>query len=392
MPRVYADTLSEMNRRLKALRQSSEQQSIQIASRIFFGEPSDEMTTLGNLIATVSAGLWVGCPLKPTQRKLFYGLFARAGGRVMANRASGGGLFIATGPAETGKSVAMQLFLSCMPNSLQNVSDGRSERAFTAKNGGEYDPDLKVEVWDELTSLLGESSAVKSQQTQLSNGCIRTERLIKNPDTGQYELQSTATARRTLTVAGTNTLHAVSAPIQSRAVIVSVPALKPRCGEHTMSTFAAMSNESVMADLKAGFVYFCQTVTSLQARYWALEAAGGIPKPKDQLLLVFQMLCNTLPGGPDISARKMNEVRNMAESLMVMDITSAWYRGGVGASEHFDEKKNLHFTEPTPSLKWNTFLQRYIPFSRQHQFFWSFLWCRILYASLSILMHFTIQK
>ena len=53
-----------------------------------------------------------------------------------------------------------------------------------------------------------------------------------------------------------------------------------------------MSNESVMADLKAGFVYFCQTVTSLQARYWALEAVG-IPKPKDQLLLVFQMLCNT---------------------------------------------------------------------------------------------------
>ena len=73
-----------------------------------------------------------------------------------------------------------------------------------------------MEVWDELTSLLEESSAVKSQQTQLSNGCIRTERLIKNPDTGQYELQSTATARRTLTVAGTNSLNAVSAPVQSR--------------------------------------------------------------------------------------------------------------------------------------------------------------------------------
>ena len=83
-----------------------------------------------------------------------------------------------------------------------------------------------------------------------------------------------------MTVAGTNTLHAVSDPIQSRAVIVSVPALKPRHGEHTMSTFAAMSNESVMADLKAGYIYFCQTVSSLQARYWALEAAGGIPRPK----------------------------------------------------------------------------------------------------------------
>ena len=136
-----------------------------------------------------------------------------------------------------------------------------------------------------------------------------------------------------MTVAGTNTLDAVSAPIQSRAVIVSVPALKPRY-EQSMSTYAAMSKGSVMTDLKAGFVYFCQTISALQARYWALEAAGGIPKAHDQLLLVFKMICNTYPGGPEVSARKMNEVRNMAESLMVMDLTSAWYRGVLGLSTH----------------------------------------------------------
>ena len=101
VPRVYADTLAEMQRRLKALRQMDPPPVMRIASKIFFREPSESMTTLGNLLATISAGLWVACHLKPTQRKLFYGLYARAGGRVMANRASGGGLFIATGPAET---------------------------------------------------------------------------------------------------------------------------------------------------------------------------------------------------------------------------------------------------------------------------------------------------
>ena len=58
-----------------------------------------------------------------------------------------------------------------------------------------------------------------------------------------------------------------------------------------MSTFAAMSNESVMADLKAGFVYFCQTVTSLQARYWALEAAGGIPRPEGSAFCLYFKCC-----------------------------------------------------------------------------------------------------
>ena len=47
----------------------------------------------------------------------------------------------------------------------------------------------------------------------------------------------------------------------------------------------------------------------------------------------------------------MNEVRNMAESLMVMDITSAWYRGGVGASEQFNEKKELAFYRTNTILK-----------------------------------------
>ena len=155
VPRVYADTLAEMEQRLKMLRHKDPIPVHMYASKIFYRPPQASMTTLGNLLATICSGLWVSCHLKPTQRKLFYGLYSRACGRVMANRPTGGGLYIASGPAETGKSVAMQLFLSCMPNSLQNISDGRSERAFTAKNGGNTDPDLKVEVWDELTSLLG---------------------------------------------------------------------------------------------------------------------------------------------------------------------------------------------------------------------------------------------
>ena len=72
---------------------------------------------------------------------------------------------------------------------------------------------------------------------------------------------------------------------------------------------------------------------------------------KDQLLLVFKVICNTLPGGPEITARKMNEVRNMAESLMVMDVTSAWYRGGVGAACRFDEKKELEYYRANTLLK-----------------------------------------
>ena len=97
---------------MKALRQSDPTTVERFASKIFFRKPADHMTSRQPL-ATICSGLWVSCHLKPTQRKLFYGLYARAGGRVMANRASGGGLFIATGPAETGKSVATQLFLAC---------------------------------------------------------------------------------------------------------------------------------------------------------------------------------------------------------------------------------------------------------------------------------------
>lgn len=351
VPRVFPDTLAEMRQRLAALRAPDPPAAERFASRMFFRAPNPELTNLGNVLASVCSGLWVSCKLKPTQRKLFFGLFSRASGRVMANRPAGGGLYIATGPAETGKSVAMQLFLACMPHSLQCVSDGRSERAFTAKNGGPTDPDLKVEVWDELTSLLGESAAIKSQQTQLSNGCIRTERLVKDQDTGSYALESTATARRTLTVAGTNSLNSVSLPIQSRAVIVSVPALAPRVGEHTMATYAAMSQHSVAADLKAGFVFFCQTVASLQSRYWALEAAGGIPRVRDQLLLVYKLISNSIPGTPEVSARKMGEIRNMAESLMVTDLTTHWYRGGLGAEHGFSPEEELKYYRSHSVLK-----------------------------------------
>ena len=62
VPRVYSDTISEMKRRLQSLRKSDLTTVERFASKIFFRKPSDSMTSLGNLLATICSGLWVSPP------------------------------------------------------------------------------------------------------------------------------------------------------------------------------------------------------------------------------------------------------------------------------------------------------------------------------------------
>ena len=102
VPRVYADTLAEMEQRLKMLRHKDPAPVHMYASKIFYRPPQASMTTLGNLLATICSGLWVSCHLKPTQRSSFTVLLTglRPGD---GNRPTGAGCILRRGQRRLGR-------------------------------------------------------------------------------------------------------------------------------------------------------------------------------------------------------------------------------------------------------------------------------------------------
>jgi hypothetical protein len=339
VPTVYHTLLKEMHQNLVVMRANNHcSPPIMLARKMFYRSHPKGHTRFCATIMGMCAGICNIMRLMPAQKKLFLSLISRSFG-ICRNHVGAHGFLIATGPSETGKSKACELWMACLAATLKSVNDGRSAKAYTAHNP---DADLRCEFQDEMKDLLNEDSAnVKAQQTLLSNGLIVTERLVRNND-GNFVLDKTANACRKLTVTCTNCLDRVPDAIKSRASIIAVPAMQSGPKENTAATMAAMGMHS-QDRISSAFKLFSQSLVSLQAAYWSIEAAGAIPEINDTMILLYKTIANIYPNVPELSARKVGDIRHIATSLMVLDLTSRWYRQGVGADHDFDPTAEVLF-------------------------------------------------
>lgn len=326
VPTVYTALREERKRRLEVLAGKHEVNNVtKLARRMFWRKTNPNLTAWGSLMASLIGGICTAARMLPPQRKLWLLLFLRSH-KCVANHTGSSAYIICCGPPETGKSKACAFWLSCMAIALQRMNDGESAKAHTAMD---MDADMRVLFQDELQEhVSGENSGENAKQTLISNGVLKTKRLVKDED-GRFVLQETVSANRAMRVTCTNNINDVKDAIKSRATIVAVPALRTTETTVSASTLASIGRTEANA-LRDGFSLFCRALTSMQADFWALEAAGTL-SVDDRMLLLYKVISDALAPEMTLSARKMVEIRHMACSIMVLDLGSRWYRLGEGA-------------------------------------------------------------
>jgi hypothetical protein len=148
-----------------------------------------------------------------------------------------------------------------MPLTLQLVTDTSSAKAYTADD---KDSDLRCKFTDELQISKDHSDTdAKAQQTLISNGVIRTERMCRDDD-GHFRLVKTPKAGRVTHVTCTNDLDNVPAPIKSRACIVAVAAQSDADRSASASTLASVGSSVKSIAVRDAFSLFCQTLACMQ--------------------------------------------------------------------------------------------------------------------------------
>lgn len=289
----------------------------------------------------------VGCRdcllLMDKQTSLFQILYARHFA-VTANRTGVSGFFIVAGPPDTGKSCGCENWMACVAKALQVQSDGSSAKSYTVATSGR---DLRCSYEDEFKDLTadgtdGQSSAdMKAKQTLFSNGIISYERLIRNPVTNQFEAHKTTKAERKMTVTCTNALRQVPAAIQSRACCIPLTRTfkkKDGGGKQTLSatTLIATKDHARTNIKKNAFIRQMQFLSSLQGRFWQLEAFGVIGNPETTLYGLFQVMLEKNHGSDIMPPRRVIDIKQTAEALMVFDAVRLWYLAGIGEQHAFD--------------------------------------------------------
>lgn len=348
VPTVYAAGQAELADRLNEMREPSSDQATTLAQRMFFCKPGGNYTPCGHVIASIVSGVCGAARLLPAQQRLFLLLFLRSH-KIAANHLGSQGFVVCCGPPETGKSMACQAWLGALPRFLVQVKDVVSAKSYTAMD---EDADLRACFRDEMHELACKGARddpnTRAQQTLSSNGLIQIERLIRDEETGEFCLTKTPKAGRTLTVTCTNNLNDVPQAIISRATVVAVPATRSKHARGDAGTLASIGMSATNA-LAEGFTKFCQTLAAMQVEYWSADAAGMM-ELDDRMVLVYRLVA-TAHKAQALSARRMNEVRHTATSIMVLDLTSQWVRGGVGAEHGFDRGKQLEFFALNSYLK-----------------------------------------
>ena len=324
VPTVYSQLRKESRAGILAMRATdAPDRTLYLARSIFWRKQSDSLTPFGNLMSSLIAGVCSASRLLPSQRKLWLLLFCRAH-KVVHNCVGANAYIIIAGPSEVGKSKVCLDVMECMPKAIAHTNDGRSAKAYTAVD---LDADMRVMYEDELQKLAGTNDEnTKAQQTLISNGIIKTQRLVRTND-GEFVLRETLKAGRVLTFTCTNTLGVVADAVKSRALIVAVAATKmPGPSAATLAAVGAPKDNS-----RAAFVRFCQTLCATQVEFWSLEA-GGLITIDDSMILLYAVVAAASPGVREVSARAMGGIRDLAIAMMVMDLESRWHRLGVGAS------------------------------------------------------------
>ena len=157
-------------------------------------------------------------------------------------------------------------------------------------------------------------------------------------DESRFKKEVTAKAGRGMTVTCTNMLDQVSAALKSRACIIPVP-FQPNLEKHEQaSTLASISKQSTTAMLRNGFIRFCQSLTCLQSEIWYREAAG-IFQIDTRMVTIFKSIMNCEKDcGFQLSARRIEDLINLATSLWALDMGHRWEI--VGGDVGFDPVKH----------------------------------------------------
>lgn len=341
IPTAYHAVLNEKKKRMSQLRTVSQttpnkrDMSAIIASKIFFREYNPDFTNFSSLMLQIVVGATEIYGFVPAQRFFWLHLFCRSHS-VLWNSVGAIGLIIAPGPPETGKSDAARKWLECMCSAMQNVEDGQSALVHHAMDPNQ---DLRCRFKDEMQcnkDLVGTAS--KTEQTLASNGVLRTSRLVFDKDESKFKKEVTAKAGRGMTVTCTNMLDQVSAALKSRACIIPVP-FQPNLEKHEQaSTLASISKQSTTAMFRNGFIRFCQSLTCLQSEIWYREAAGMF-QIDTRMITVFKSIMNCEKDcGFQLSARRIEDLINLATSLWALDMGHRWEI--VGGDVGFDPVKH----------------------------------------------------
>ena len=204
VPTVYNALRSECKRRIASLTEKTHLDEMTgLARKMFWRKPNSNLTSWGSLMASL-LGEFAPRPDAAPQRKLWLLLFLRSH-KCVANHVGSSAYIICCGRprqanrrrARTGSQMAL---------ALQRMNDGESAKAHTALD---LDADMQVMFQDELQEhVSGDNVGDNAKQTLISNGVLKTKRLVKN-DEGNFVLQETVCANRAMRVTCTNNINDV---------------------------------------------------------------------------------------------------------------------------------------------------------------------------------------
>jgi hypothetical protein len=343
IPTVYHELYHESQRTLESMADPACQPVTNIMKKMLYKQRPEHScyTSFGFRMNTLVAGCRSCLLLTEKQTALFLILYARHFA-VTANRTGVSGFFIVAGPPDTGKSYACQTWLGCIAKSLQLQSDGGSAKSYTADDKSR---DLRCAYEDEFKDLTdgtdgGSDANSKAKQSLYSNGILRYERLIPDSDSSnEYHLQIVLKAERKMVSTCTNVLKNVSPAMQSRASIIPLTGKSTAAvhahTQHTSGNLVAIRDNKTVGLLGQAFMMQLQCMSSLQGRFWQLEAFGAIGTIDTTCFTVFQLLLEKHHGSSVLKTRRMLDIKHTSEALMVHDLTRMWYTG-IGAPHGMD--------------------------------------------------------
>lgn len=166
--------------------------------------PQHSYWGLSSMLTRLTIGAQNNLGLRDHQKSVWLLLYLRHFA-VTINKMGESFFGVLTGPPESGKSRATEVFANCVSTTLVQQVDGASARAMTT-----YGPhhDLRIVLIDELKNVSdkhgGNDMETKLIQSQISNGCIAYNSKVPDPVKGGFKLERTVTVLRNFTITCTN--------------------------------------------------------------------------------------------------------------------------------------------------------------------------------------------
>lgn len=297
---------------------------IRATREMFWNTGSSNMSSCGNVLASIMIGLSRLSWLVPPQRNAGLFLFCSAFEHI-EDRVGESMEVVLCGPRGGGKSKIINEWADGMPPGIIVKNDGESSKVFTF-----FDPDkdMRFEVKDEMDDSLLKDVA---RRTQRSDGVSEHTRLVIKD--GDYKLEKTKKVGRVYTAGNTNYPEKFRGPEADRITWINVPVCANIPKSKSASTMAATGDKVKL--YRTAFSQYRRALVCLQCNYWSFHAMGAF-EYDESMTLAYKCIMNTYSELADLSPRQMATLKRLSLSIMVMDLCCQWYRTGVGLQHNFD--------------------------------------------------------